>query len=184
MIRLRIDPQPLETASCIVTVSMFAEEDIPLAGVPGRIDGLLSGQASHQIAEGRLTGAWGSQALLATRGRLESDYVLFAGLGSVKKITAPTIAVRTEEIVQRVLKLSASTLAMSVFQPSGTRAKYERLASETVNGALRGGDNFPCDIDITVCEPDPSRYNALVAVAERCAFRRAEGRELSVEIIV
>jgi hypothetical protein len=163
---------------------MFTEEDVPLAGGPGRIDSLLGGEASRQIAAGRLSGALGSQALLATRGRLESGYVLFAGLGSVKKITASTIAVRTEEIVQCVLKLAARTLALPVFQPPGTRAKYERLASETVNGALRGGDDFPYDIDITVCEPDPARYNELVAVAERSAFRRAEGRELSVEIIV
>ena len=184
MIRLRIDPRSLEFAPCFVALTVFAEEDLPLNGVPGRIDKLLGKEASRQIEAGNLSGAWESQALLATRDRIEPRYVLFAGLGLLRRITVSSLSVRIEEIVQRMLKFSTRDIARDVFHSGKSRVRYENLASETLSGAVRGVENCPYDVNITVCEPEPSRYNELVAVAEKNVFRRREGRELSVEIIV
>lgn len=184
MIRLRVDPHSIENTPCFIALSAFAEEELPLKGLPGRLDNLLDGEASRQIERGNLSGTWESQALLASRGRIAPCYVLFAGLGPSKSITLSILAARTEQIVQRVIHLSAREMGMSVYCPDHSRAKYESLASETVNGALRGATDCPYDVNITVCEPDPARYNELVSVAEKSVFRRAEGRELSVEINV
>ena len=184
MIRLRVDPHSIENIPCFIALSAFTEEQLPLEGLPGRLDNLLEGEASRQIEQGHLNGTWGSQALLASRGRIAPHYVLFAGLGPSRRITLSILSSRMEQIVQRVIRLSARELGLSVFYSDNSNAKYENLASEAVNGALRGAADCPYDVNITVCEPDPARYNELASVAEKSVFRRAEGRELSVEINV
>ncbi len=184
MIRLRIDPHSLEQAPCFIASSTVAEEDLPLRGLPGKIDKLLEGEASRQIAMGNLSGDWESQALLASRGRVGPKFVLFAGLGSLRKVTLSALSVRIEEIVQRVLKVSAQDLALDVFRSSSAEGEYENLASETVRGVLRGAAQFPYDVTVTICEPDAGRFIEFDAVAENTAFRHVEGRELSVEIIL
>lgn len=184
MIRLRVDPHSIEDTPCFIAISAFAEEELPFEGLPGRLDNLLDGEASSQIEQGHLSGTWGAQALLASRGRIAPHYVLFAGLGPFKRITLSILAARMEQIVQRVIRLSAREMGLSINYSDRSKAKYESLASETVNGVLRGAGDCPYDVNITVCEPDPARFNELVGVAEKSAFRRAEGRELSVEINV
>jgi len=184
VIRLRLDPCSLEFTPCFIALTVFAEEDLPLCGLPGRIDRLLGGEASRQIEEGNLHGAWNSQALLATRGRIEPCYVLFAGLGLMREITFSSLSIRIERVVQRMLKFSARDMAIGVLSSKKLKMRYEILASETLEGALRGVENCPYDVNITVCEPEPARYNKLVAAAEKHVFRQKEGRDMSVEIIL
>ncbi len=184
MIRLRVTPQSLESAPAFVAISGFAKEEVPLRGLAARMDGLLEGEASRLISQGRLSGAWRSQALIASRGRVAPEYVLFAGLGSLKGLTLSALSLRVEGIVARMLKTSARDISLGVFSEDAAGAGYSALASEILNGALRALARQPLDLNLTLCEPHTDRYLELVAVAERTLFRRTEGRELSLEVEV
>lgn len=183
MIRLRLDPQAIEDISCFVAVIAFGDDDLPLRGPAGRVDAHLGGEAGRLITGGHLTGAWESQALLASRGRVAAEFVLFAGMGSMKNLAAHEMSVRIEKAVQSAAKLSARSVAILV-PGEGQRSEYQNLAAETVNGALRGMADCTYDVDLIFSEPDSGRYEELTAAAERIVFRRVKGREVSVEVIV
>ncbi len=162
---------------------VFAEDSLVLSGPAGRIDERLDGEAARLINGGHLTGAWESQALLASRGRVASEFVLFAGMGPLRILSPHEMSVRIEEVVQRAAKLSARSMAAYV--PSeGFGGEFGSLAAETVGGALRGVAGCPYDVDLIFCEPDSGRYEELVAASERVVFRRVKGREVSLEVIV
>ncbi len=184
MIRLRLDPQPLENIPCDVAIVAFGEDDLPLNGPAGRIDACLGGESGRLIAEGHLKGAWKSQALFTSRGRVASELVLFAGMGSLRDLSARDLSTRIDEVIQRAVKLSARSMATYVPSAGGPRTEYGTLAAETVNGALRGLADCTYDVDFIFCEPEPERYGELVEAAERIVFRRVKGREVSVEVIV
>jgi hypothetical protein len=183
VIRLRLDPQSIEKIPCFVVVIPFGDDDLPLNGLAGRLDAYLDGEAGRLITGGHLTGAWESQALLASRGRLAAEFVLFAGMGPMKNLAAREMSVRIEKAVHSAAKLSARSLAIHVPE-GGPRGEYRNLAAETVNGALRGMADCTYDVDLIFSEPDSGRYEELTAAAERIVFRRVKGREVSVEVLV
>ena len=184
MIRVRLSAQPIETIPSFVAVTAFAQEEIPLRGLAGRLDSLLGGEASRMIEEGRLSGRWNSQALIASRGRVVPSFVLFAGLGSAQGLTLSALSLRVEKIVDRLLRTSARSISMAVIRKETRGAGFPAIAAETFQGALRALSGSPLDLDLTMCEPDPACYPELVAVAERAVFRRPEARGLSLEVEV
>ncbi|MEK6710612.1 MAG: hypothetical protein AABZ64_08530 [Nitrospinota bacterium] len=184
MIRIRLTPQPIETIPSFVAVSAFAVEEVPLGGLPGRLDALLDGEASRMIQEGRLSGRWNVQAMIASRGRVASSYVLFAGLGTLQGLTLSALSLRVEKILGRLLRTSARSISLGVIGKGARGAGFPAVAAETVQGAMRALAGHPSDLDLTMCEPDPACYPELVGVAERAAFRRAEERGLSLEVEV
>lgn len=162
---------------------VFSEGVITLSGPAGRIDERLGGEAGRLISGGNLTGSWESQALLASEGRVASEFVLFAGMGALRRLSPREMSIRMEKVVQRAAKLSARSMA--AFVPSeGPWGEFGSLAAETVGGALRGVSGCPYDVDLIFCEPDAGRYEELVAASERIVFRRVKGREVSLEVIV
>lgn len=184
MIRVHLSSRPLETIPSFVAACAFAQEEIPLSGVPGRMDALLGGEASRMIQENRLSGRWNTQALITSRGRVASSYVLFAGLGSVQGLTLSALSLRVEKIVDRLLRTSARSISMDVIGKQTRGAGFSAIATETFQGALRALSDAPLDLDLTMCEPDPASYLELVAVAEHAVFRRLEERGLSLEVEV
>jgi len=184
VIRVRLSPRPLETIPVFVAVSAFTQEEIPLRGLAERMDVLLGGEASRLIQEGRLSGRWSSQALIATRGRLAPDYVLFAGLGAGQGLTLSALSLRVEKIVDRLLRTSARSISMTVVGRETRGAGFSAIAAETFQGALRALSASPVDLNLTMCETNPAHYLELVAVGERAVFRRPEGRGLSLEVEV
>jgi hypothetical protein len=184
VIRLRLDTLSLDKISCDTAIIAFSEDDSPLTGSAAHMDRCLGGEASRLLEQGYLKGAWESQALVASWGRVAADNVLFAGLGSQKGLVTHELTDRMEKIVQRVMMLAARTMAMNVLPQSGPRDEYDGLVADTVNGALRGATGYPYDVNIIICEPDPRRYEELVAVAQRIVFRRVKGREVSIEVLV
>ena len=184
MIRIRLSPQPIELIPSFVAVSAFTQEEIPLRGLAGRLDVLLGGEASRMIQEDRLNGRWNSQALIASRGRVASTYVLFAGLGAGQGLTLSALSLRVEKIVDRLLRTSARSISMAVLGKETRGAGFSAIATETFQGALRALSASPLDLDLIMCETDPSHYLELVAVAEHAVFRRPEERGLSLEVEV
>jgi len=183
VIRLRLDPQSIENIPCYVAIAAFAEEALPLNGPAGRMDSHLDGEAGRLIAGGYLTGASGSQALLASEGRVAADFVLFAGMGQMTNLAAREMSFRMEKVVQSAAKLFARSVSIYV-PPESPRSEYQNFAAETLNGALRGAADYTYDVDLIFSEPDSGRYKELTAAAERIVFRRVPGRGVSVEVIV
>lgn len=183
MIRLRLDPQSIEKIPCYVAVIAFGNDDLPLKGLGGRVDACLDGEAGRLITGGHLTGAWESQALLASRGRVAAEFVLFAGMGPMKDLAARELSVRMEKAVQSAAKLSARSMAIHLPREC-PRSEYQNFAAESVNGALRGVADCTYDVDLIFSEPDSGCYEELTAAAERIVFRRVKGWEISVEVIV
>lgn len=163
---------------------MFAVEDFPFQGRLGEIDRLLESEASRLVQQGKLSGAWESQAMLASKGRLAPEYVLFAGLGSLDNLTLTKLYRCAKEIFGRMMRTSAKNLSMQVSGFTHLPDDYAPVATEIVNGAIRGVIGTPWDVDILVCEPDGERYDELIALSEQIAFSRVKNRELSLEIFI
>ena len=163
---------------------MFAVEDFPFQGRLGEIDRLLESEASRLVQQGKLSGAWESQAMLASKGRLAPEYVLFAGLGSLDNLTLTKLYRCAKEIFGRMMRTSAKNLSMQVSGFTHFPDDYAPVATEIVNGAIRGVIGTPWDVDILVCEPDGERYDELIALSEQIAFSRVKNRELSLEIFI
>ena len=182
MIRLRIVPTPIERTSAFVAISGFAEEEIPLRGLAGRLDWLLGGEASRLILEGRLDGSWRSQALLASRGRLGARYVLFAGLGKIRGLRLSVLSARMADLLGRLARTSAHSLALPILPAAGARTGFGAVATAMLNGALHGLADCPIDVDLAVCEPDPQRYGELIRAAEGVVFGSRAECGISAEI--
>ena len=58
------------------------------------------------------------------------------------------------------------------------------MATEIVNGAIRGVVGNPWDVDILVCEPDDEKYDELIALSEQIVFSSVQNRELSLEVLI
>ncbi len=163
---------------------MFAVEDFPFQGRLGEIDRLLESEASRLVQEGKLSGAWESQALLASKGRLAPEYVLFAGLGSLEDLTLTKLYRRAKEIFRRMMKASAKNLSMQVSGFAQLPDDFAPVATEIVNGAIRGVIGNPWDVDILVCEPNDEKYDELIALSEQIAFSSVKNREFSLEVLI
>lgn len=184
MIRLRLTPQSLEHIPAFVAAHWFAEEEVPLRGMAARMDAALGGEASLLLRQGRLSGAWRAKALLATRGRAAPHYFLFAGLGSLQGLTLTKFSRRVEQTVAGLLQLPARQIALGVHGTDAWPAAYAALAQETVGGVLRAAAAAACDVDVSLSEPEPARYEELAAVAQRAVFRSKGAGELSLEVVV
>lgn len=184
MIRLRLFPQGLDEVKSFAAVSMFAVEDFPFQGRLGEIDRLLESEASRLVQQGKLSGAWESQALLASKGRLAPEYVLFAGLGSLEDLTLTKLYRRAKEIFRRMMKASAKNLSMQVSGFAQLPDDFAPVATEIMNGAIRGVIGNPWDVDILVCEPNDEKYDELIALSEQIAFSSVKNRELSLEVLI
>ena len=184
MIRLRLFPQRLDEVKSFAAVSMFAVEDFPFQGRLGEIDRLLESEASRLVQQGKLSGAWKSQALLASKGRLAPEYVLFAGLGSLEDLTLTKLYRRAKEIFRRMMKASAKNLSMQVSGFAQLPDDFAPVATEIMNGAIRGVIGNPWDVDILVCEPNDEKYDELIALSEQIAFSSVKNRELSLEVLI
>ena len=184
MIRLRLFPQGLDEVKSFAAVSMFAVEDFPFQGKLGEIDRLLESEASRLVQQGKLSGAWESQALLASKGRLAPEYVLFAGLGSLEDLTLTKLYRRAKEIFRRMMKASAKNLSMQVSGFAQLPDDFAPVATEIMNGAIRGVIGNPWDVDILVCEPNDEKYDELIALTEQIAFSSVKNRELSLEVLI
>ena len=184
MIRLRLFPQGLDEVKSFAAVSMFAVEDFPFQGRLGKIDRLLESEASRLVQQGKLSGAWESQALLASKGRLAPEYVLFAGLGSLEDLTLTKLYRRAKEIFRRMMKASAKNLSMQVSGFAQLPDDFAPVATEIMNGAIRGVIGNPWDVDILVCEPNDEKYDELIALSEQIAFSSVKNRELSLEVLI
>ena len=163
---------------------MFAVEDFPFQGRLGKIDRLLESEASRLVQQGKLSGAWESQALLASKGRLAPEYVLFAGLGSLEDLTLTKLYRRAKEIFRRMMKASAKNLSMQVSGFAQLPDDFAPVATEIMNGAIRGVIGNPWDVDILVCEPNDEKYDELIALSEHIAFSSVKNRELSLEVLI
>ncbi len=184
MIRLRLFPQGLDEVKSFAAVSMFTVEDFPFQGRLGKIDRLLESEASRLVQQGKLSGAWESQALLASKGRLAPEYVLFAGLGSLEDLTLTKLYRRAKEIFRRMMKASAKNLSMQVSGFAQLPDDFAPVATEIMNGAIRGVIGNPWDVDILVCEPNDEKYDELIALSEQIAFSSVKNRELSLEVLI
>ena len=184
MIRLRLFPQGLDEVKSFAAVSMFAVEDFPFQGQLGEIDRLLESEASRLVQQGKLSGAWESQALLASKGRLAPEYVLFAGLGSLEDLTLTRLYRRAKDIFRRMMKASAKNLSMQVSGFAQLPDDFAPVATEIMNGAIRGVIGNPWDVDILVCEPNDEKYDELIALSEQIAFSSVKNRELSLEVFI
>jgi hypothetical protein len=184
VIRLRLFPQGLDEVKSFAAVSMFAVEDFPFQGRLGEIDRLLESEASRLVQQGKLSGAWESQALLASKGRLAPEYVLFAGLGSLEDLTLTKLYRRAKEIFRRMMKASAKNLSMQVSGFAQLPDDFAPVATEIMNGAIRGVIGNPWDVDILVCEPNDEKYDELIALSEQIAFSSVKNRELSLEVLI
>ncbi len=163
---------------------MFAVEDYPFQGLLGKIDSLLENEASRLVQQGKLSGAWESQAMLASKGRLAPEYVLFAGIGSVEDLTLTKLYRRAKEIFGRMMKTSAKNLSLQVSGIAPYPGSFVPVATEIMNGAIRGVVGNPWDVDILVCEPDDEKYDELIALSEHIAFSSVKNRELSLEVLI
>ncbi len=184
MIRLRLLPRGLEEAECFVALAMFVAEDYPFRGCLERLDRLLEGEASRLVEGGKLSGAWESQAMLASRGRLATEYVLFAGLGPLEELTHTTLYRQTQEIVERMMRVSARSLSVQTSGFAQPPGDFSTIAAEIMNGAIRGAAGIPRDVDILLCEPEEEKYGALIALGEQIVFGDAENCELSLEVLM
>lgn len=184
MVRLRLLPRALDEVESFVAVSMFTVEDFPFRGRLGEFDRLLEGEASRLVQAGKLSGAWPSQALLASKRRLAPEYALFAGVGSREDLTLTALYRRTKDVVARMMKTSAKHLSMQASGFAGLSGDFAPMATELVSGAIRGALGRPWDVDLLVCEPDGEKYDELIALSERIAFGGAKNRELSLEIVI
>lgn len=184
MVRLRLLPQALEEAESFVAVCMFSPEDFPFRGLPGKLDGLLESEASRLVRAGKLSGAWPSQAMLASKRRLAPEYVLFAGVGSSEDLTLTALYRRARDVVGRMMRASAKSLSMQISGFARFPDEFAPMATELLSGAIRGAIGHPRDVDILVCEPDEGKYDELVALSERIAFSGAKEWELSLEVVI
>lgn len=184
MIRLRLFPEGLHEVKSFAAVSMFAVEDFPFQGRLREIDRLLESEASRLVLQGKLSGAWESQAMLASKGRLAPEYVLFAGIGSLKELTLTKLYRRAKDIFGRMMKTSAKNLSLQVSGFAQLPDGFAPMATEIVNGAIRGVIGNPWDVDILVCEPDNKKYDELIGLSEQIAFSRVKNRELSLEVLI
>lgn len=184
VIRLRLDPQSLDVIPSAVAVVGFVLRNGVMNGIASAMDARLGGEASQLIRQGYLKDRWESQALIDAKGRVASAYVLFAGLGALEGMAAHELSVRMEDIVQRASQLSVRKIATHVLPEGGHGLDYGSVAAESVNGVLRALTDSPYDVDVIFSEPEATKYNDLVAVAERIVFRRVKGREVSLEVIV
>ncbi len=163
---------------------MFAVEDYPFQGRLGEIDRLLENEASRLVHQGKLSGAWDSQAMLASKGRLAPEYILFAGIGSLNDLTLTKLYRRAKDIFGRMMKASANNLSLQVSGFAQLPGGFAPMATEIVNGAIRGVIGSPWDVDILVCEPDDRKYDELIALSEQITFSSVKNRELSLEVFM
>ena len=184
MIRLRLFPEGLHEVKSFAAVSMFAVEDFPFKGRLGEIDHLLENEASHLVRQGKLSGVWDSQAMLAAKGRLASEYILFAGIGSLEDLTLTKLYRRAKDIFGRMMKTSANNLSLQVSGFAQLPDGFAPMATEIMNGAIRGVIGNPWDVDILVCEPDNKKYDELIALSEQITFSNVKNRELSLEVFM
>ncbi len=184
MIRLRLYPQGLHEVKSFAAVCMFAVEHFPFQGRLRHIDQLLESEVSHLVEGGKLSGAWESQAMLASKGRLASEYVLFAGVGSLEDLTLTRLYRHAKDIFGRMMRASAKNLSMQVSGFAQLPDDFAPVATEIMNGAIRGVIGNPWDVDILVCEPDDEKYDALVMLSEQIAFSSVKNRELSLEVSI
>ena len=165
-------------------VSMFAVENFPFEGRLQQIDLMLESEASRLVEQGKLSGAWESQAMLASKGRLAPEYVLFAGIGSLEELTLTKLYRCAKDIFGRMMRTSAKNLSMEVSAFAQLLDGFAPVATEIMNGAIRGVIGNPWDVDILVCEPDGEKYDELIALSEQIAFSRVKNRELSLEVLI
>lgn len=184
MIRLRLLPRGLHEVKSFAAVSMFTVEDFPFQGRLEAIDRLLENEASRLVQQGKLSGVWESQAMLASKGRLAPEYVLFAGVGSLEDLTLTKLYRCAKEIFGRMMKTSAKNLSLEVSGFAQLPDGFVPVATEIMNGAIRGVIGNPWDVDILVCEPDDENYDELVALSEQIAFSSVKNRELSLEVFI
>ena len=71
-----------------VVAALFFEDDRPLAGAAALLDWRLNGHLTEQLLTGAVTGAARDLLLIQNNGKLDSKWVLLAGAGQRKKITA------------------------------------------------------------------------------------------------
>lgn len=184
MIRLRLYPQGLHEVKSFAAVCMFAVEHFPFQGRLLQIDRLLESEVSSLVEQGKLSGAWESQAMFASKGRLAPEYVLFAGVGSVEDLTLTRLYRNAKDIFGRMMRASAKNLSMQVSGFAQLPDDFAPVATEIMNGAIRGVIGNPWDVDILVCEPDDEKYDELVMLSEQIAFSSVKNRELSLEVLI
>ncbi|MDA0999937.1 MAG: hypothetical protein O2807_05395 [bacterium] len=152
--------------------------------VAGRLDRLLNGEASRFIRQGKFSGKWRSQAMIASRGRIAPRYVLFAGLGKLRTITTKTHITRLRDVVLSSLKTSTRNFSMTFSEPDGLTAQYEDTSAEVLGVLLPALAEQPHDVDLVICESNPKRYDHLVETAEEVIFRSKLKSGVSLEVVL
>ena len=108
---IEFDPGPVDrTPADVAMVPLFAS-DRPLRGSAGRADWRLCGRLSQLVASGRLAGAPGEAALIASTGGLRAPLLLVLGAGPRATFDAPGLEALIRDGVCRALGLGARTIA-------------------------------------------------------------------------
>lgn len=175
---------PIENFSSFVAIAHVGEEEIPLRQVAGRLDRLLNGEVSRFIRQGKFSGKWRAQAMIASRGRLAPQYVLFAGLGKRRTITTKTHIARLRDVLLSSLDTAARNLSMTFTKPDGLTAQYADTPAEVLQALLPALADQPGDIDLAICESDPKRYAELVETAEEVIFQSEIKGGVSLEVVL
>ena len=135
---IELDPGPVDrTPAEVAVVPLFGSER-PLRGSAGRADWRLCGRLSELLAAGKLAGAPGEAALIASSGGLRAPLVLVLGAGSRAAFDAPRLEALTKDGVCRALGLGARSIAFPFPDGALGGVALEHHAEALLGGAAAG----------------------------------------------
>jgi hypothetical protein len=147
-LRIEVDSAPLERARAdAAAVWVFAGER-PLRGGAGRADWRLCGLLSRLLAAGRLSGALGEAALVATFGGLRAPLLLVLGAGERAGFEAPRFQELCSDAVARALALRAGSLALALPEDFLGGPSQERGVAALVSGAVAAVGAAPAAVEL------------------------------------
>lgn len=147
---IAVDPSSVERAPTDLAVVPLHSAERPLRGAAGRADWRLCGKLSALLMEGRLEGAPGEAALIASFGGLRAPFLLVLGVGERAGFDARAVEVFARDAVARGLSLGARTLSLPFPDDrAGSAAQEERAAALLVGAAEAvGAADAPAQLEL------------------------------------
>lgn len=83
-----------------VVVAFFFQDQRPLEGASGLLDWRLNGRLTELLAEKLVEGQSGERVIVANNGKLNADWVLFIGGGSIQSWQAYVVRALLEQVLE------------------------------------------------------------------------------------
>lgn len=137
------------------------EDERPLRGLAGELDWLLCGSLSRIVSTGRLRGALGEAALVASRGKIPADKIFMIGLGSKQDIDLERIESAVKAAALTAARAGAKSAAMA--WPGGENITIQKI----VYAVARGLEAAQCGggVEFSVVAPNAELYKELLVLS-------------------